>query len=89
MAGFIAAFATLGYELCADARPETGVEKLALYADEHGLPTHVARQLPSGVWTSKLGASEDLEHKTLAALEGALYGKVVQRLRRRRIEKEK
>lgn len=84
VAGFIAAFATVGYEPCADACPETGIEKLALYADEHGSPTHLARQLPSGSWTSKLGAAEDLEHDTLQALEGALYGKVVQHLRRRR-----
>lgn len=80
---FVAAFAVLGYEPCPNAHPEPGIEKLALYADEHGLPTHVARQLPSGTWTSKLGTSEDLEHDTLEALEGVLYGRVVQHLRRR------
>jgi hypothetical protein len=35
-----------------------------------------------GEWTSKLGNWEDIEHKTLAALEGEFYGKVVQILKR-------
>jgi hypothetical protein len=52
-----AAFGTLGYVLCDNAEPETGFEKVALYADAVGLPTHAARQLPSGAWTSKLGDS--------------------------------
>ena len=85
LASFVAAFAVFGYEPGADARLEPGIEKLALYADELGSPTHVARQLASGAWTSKLGASEDLEHDTLAALEGALYGRVAQHLRRSRV----
>ena len=82
LAALVAAFSTLGYEKCVDARHEPGATKLALYADANGLPTHVARQLPSGAWTSKLGASEDIEHSTLEGLEGALYGRVVQCLRR-------
>jgi hypothetical protein len=79
----VAAFAVLGYESSADARPEPGVEKLAIYADSRRSPTHIARQLPSGTWTSKLGASEDIEHGTLESLEGAIYGKVVHYLRRK------
>jgi hypothetical protein len=77
----VAAFASLGFESCADSRPEPGFEKLAIYADTHGLPTHVARQLPTGTWTSKLGASEDIEHEALQQLEGAVYGRVVKCLR--------
>jgi len=38
---------------------------------------HVARQLPSGVWTSKLGLSFDMEHPDPVSLEGAAYGRVV------------
>ena len=85
LTSLIAAFATEGYEPCDDGRSEAGGEKVALYADEHGWPTHVARQLPSGLWTSKLGVSEDIEHDTPAALEGDLYGRVAQYLRRQRI----
>jgi hypothetical protein len=82
VAALIAVFATLQYQPCSDPRLEPEAEKLAIYADAQGLPTHVARQLLSGAWTSKLGGSEDVEHATLAALEGGLYGKVVQCLRR-------
>jgi hypothetical protein len=78
---FIAAFALLGYALCAHAEVEASHEKIALFADTAGLPTHAARQLPSGRWTSKLGTAEDIEHE-LRDLEGALYGAVVVIMRR-------
>lgn len=81
----VAAFATRGYQPCGDGKPELDFERVALYADENGWPTHVARQLPSGAWTSKLGVSEDIEHATLEALEGPLYGKAVRFLRRPRL----
>jgi hypothetical protein len=35
-------------------------------------PTHAARQLPSGRWTSKLVLREDIEHD-LHALSGEAY----------------
>lgn len=78
---FVLAFATRGYEPCADGALEPGVEKVALYADEAGVPTHAARQLPTGRWTSKLGTEVDIEH-TLPGLEGPVYGKVAAFLRR-------
>jgi hypothetical protein len=78
---FLTAFATLGYAPCDRADPEPGFEKIALYALLTGVPTHAARLLPSGSWTSKLGTMEDLEH-TLSSLEGTAYGHVVRILRR-------
>jgi hypothetical protein len=69
------AFATLGYILCADERLEAGLEKIALFVDAQGLPTHAARQLSNGRWTSKLGQGDDIEHELLA-LEGEIYGTV-------------
>lgn len=39
-----------------------------------GIPSHAARQLPNGRWTSKCGQAEDIEHD-LRDLEGRLYGK--------------
>jgi hypothetical protein len=79
---FIAAYATLGYEVCATGDFDRRYEKVALFADSHGVPTHAARQLQNGHWTSKLGPSEDIEHE-LAGLEGVAYGAVVKFLRRR------
>lgn len=78
---YFAAYATLGYETCHSAEYEEGYDKAALFVDEIGFPTHAARQLPSGRWTSKLGRSEDIEHE-LHALEGEKYGRVALLLRR-------
>src|SRR5262249_38721988 len=75
-------FATLGYVVWQDGSLEPVYEKVALFADDLDHPTHVARQLPSGRWTSKLGRAEDIEHD-LHELEGALYGGVVLRTQRR------
>jgi hypothetical protein len=80
---FEEAFAWLGYAPCEAQEPEVGYEKVALYATADGRPTHMARQLPDGQWTSKLGEQVDLEHE-LHALAGDLYGAVVRILRRAR-----
>ena len=78
---FIAAFATLGYEPCPSADLEPGFEKVALFADPHGTPTHAAKQLGTGRWSSKLGPEEDIDH-SIYGLEGGVYGTVVQYIRR-------
>jgi len=76
LAAFQAAFAFLGYAFCEGEEIEPGFEKVAVFADVRGKPTHGARQLPTGRWTSKLGALEDIEHD-LRDLQGTLYGTVV------------
>lgn len=45
---FSRAFHTLGYVVGGDESLEPGLEKVALFADTVGVPTHAARQLPSG-----------------------------------------
>ncbi len=86
---FILAFGKLGYEPCGDFEFEKGFEKVAIYVstkDEihapKGTPTHMARQLNDGNWTSKLGKDVDISHKTLQTIEGETYGVVKQLLRR-------
>jgi len=64
-----AAFATLGYVRCPSEELEPGVEKIAIFIDGPG-QFHAARQLPTGMWSSKLGAWEDISHP-LRQLEGA------------------
>lgn len=76
-------FESLGYSVCESRQFEPGVEKVAIYADARGAPQHVARQLQSGLWTSKIGTSEDIEHE-LHGLEGEAYGSVVLVLGRRK-----
>jgi hypothetical protein len=70
---FVAAFRTVGFELCADSSFEQGIEKIALYLDG-GQPQHAARQLENGNWTTKFGDFEDIEHIGLDCLSGPLYG---------------
>ena len=81
LSAFTAAFVTIGYVAGGDESLESGFEKVALFADAGGMPSHAARQLPSGAWTSKLGNAEDIEHE-LRALEGEIYGAVVLILKR-------
>jgi hypothetical protein len=80
---FVKAFATLGYTPCADGSLEVDSEKVAIYCDM-GTPTHMARQMRSGAWTSKLGRSWDIGHIAPAEVGGPLYGSVTLYLSRRR-----
>ncbi len=81
IAAFLLAFATLGYEPCETADLEAGYEKVALYTLD-GKPTHAARQLPDGKWTSKFGEGPVATHNTPRGVEGPVYGQVVRFLRR-------
>jgi hypothetical protein len=76
-------FESIGYRPWEDGGVESGIEKVAVYADAKG-PQHVARQLPNGRWTSKVGKMEDIEHE-LHGLEGEAYGTVVLVLGRRMV----
>jgi hypothetical protein len=71
---FVALFQRLGFELCVSGDLEPGFRKLVIYIDDEG-PCHVAHQLDSGRWASKLGDWEDIEHDTPQTLEGSRYGK--------------
>jgi hypothetical protein len=75
---FVEAFRGLGYELCGNGRNrERGFQKIAIYVDAYGEPTHAARQLWRGSWVSKIGTGNvDIEHASLDVLEGPLYGRV-------------
>lgn len=81
IAAFIQAYQTLGYEPCESSDFELGFERIAIYATPDGEPTHAARQLPNGKWTSKLGRWEDIEHE-LDGLTSEMYGSVKQILKR-------
>lgn len=78
---FEEAYRTLGFSQCEDASLERGFEKVAIYANKL-VPTHAARQLSDGRWTSKLGPLEDIDHDALDAVEGDWYGKVALVLKR-------
>jgi hypothetical protein len=69
---FILLFELAGYVNCDTGELEPGFQKIALFV-KNGLPTHAARQLPEGQWTSKLGILEDVRH-SLQSISGGLYG---------------
>ncbi len=71
---FVALFRQQGYEVCENADLEAAYEKVAIYVAEDGLPAHAAIQLASGLWSSKLGEWEDIEHAELGALDCPNYG---------------
>lgn len=49
-----AAYERMGYKIISEDSLESNCKKVAIFSNE-GVPTHVARQLESGYWTSKIG----------------------------------
>jgi hypothetical protein len=69
-------FETVGYSDAENGTFIEGFEKVAIYADSKGKPTHAARQIGHGKWSSKLGNWFDIEH-TENGVSGGDYGKIV------------
>jgi hypothetical protein len=89
---FIIAFGLDGYEPCDSAELEEGYEKVALYVSDKatltspkGTPTHMARQLPCGKWTTKAGDEWDFIHDTPEGVQGKTYGVLKGIMRRQRL----
>lgn len=78
---FTQAYETIGYEICDNPSLEEGFEKIAIYS-LLGRITHASRQLPDGMWTSKLGQYVDLSHE-FNGLDGPEYGDVVLVMKKR------
>jgi hypothetical protein len=72
---FIATFQLEGYKVCEGAEHEEGFEKVAIYATDKREPKHMARQLETGVWKSKLGDAWDIEHQDVDGVAGKRYGR--------------
>lgn len=71
---FIQAFSLLGYGFSESIELESNFVKVAIYQDAAGQVKHMARQLPDGIWTSKLGRAWDIRHPTPECLNGNHYG---------------
>ena len=63
-------FAQLGYEPCDNGELEPGYRKVALYALNADDWLHAAVQELNGEWSSKLGNSYDIRHKSPESIEG-------------------
>jgi hypothetical protein len=77
---FIKLYEFLGYEKCDNGYYEENFTKVAVFSSG-ATPTHAARQLENGNWTSKLGVNIDVEH-SIYSIENGLYGKVAQYLKK-------
>ena len=84
---FSSAFEGLGYRECRNGEVEEGLEKIALFArharSAKPVPTHAARQLSNGHWTSKLGRREDIVHRNVDDVSGPAYGVPVKFMKRK------
>ncbi len=73
---FIELFESIRYKECGmNGDHEDGYEKIAIYCNAQGLPTHAARQLKDGLWTSKLGNFLDVSH-SIQAMSNGNYGDI-------------
>ncbi|MFM9909954.1 MAG: hypothetical protein ACKVOW_11420 [Chitinophagaceae bacterium] len=72
---FVLLFKSIGYEVCNNGDLEEHYQKIAIYTDKFGKPTHAARQLENGFWTSKLGQHFDVTH-TIFSMQDGSYGNV-------------
>lgn len=79
---FIELFKLIGYEVCDSDELEVDFTKVAIYTDKLGKPTHAARQLKNGYWTSKLGQHFDVSH-TIFSMKDGPYGNVAVFMRRK------
>jgi len=88
LVAFISCFNFYGFQCCDNGDLEMGVEKVVIYG-RGDLPLHAARQMDSGLWTSKIGSLELIEHHLdafeVATQEFANYGSILQFLSRQRI----
>lgn len=82
---FLEMYRISGYELCDDLTLDPQYTKVALYVNDN-VVTHAARQTPEGLWTSKLGQMNDIQHSTPYSLEGNIYGKVKYILKKKSTE---
>ena len=71
---FELALESAGYRVCEVPDLQSGIEVIALMGLE-GDFSHVMKQLPNGMWTSKLGAGPLVEHH-LYDLVGDAYGQL-------------
>lgn len=77
MQSFIELYQLVKYKVCVDGSVEVGFEKIAIFAHLNGEPSHAARQLPNGNWTSKMGPWHDVEH-TLNSMNNSVgYGNAI------------
>lgn len=81
---FIKAFETLGYVRCKKSdKFKNKFIKIAIYTNQDGNPTHAARQIKNGFWTSKLGEGYDIVHSYNSLCNSKNYGDIAVVMKKR------
>jgi hypothetical protein len=73
----------LDYQVCENGDLEEGFEKVAIFARDRRVK-HMARQIQTGVWSSKLGRGWDITHHAVDGVNCDVYGEPVSYMRRPR-----
>jgi hypothetical protein len=83
---FVEGFESLGYKICENGELEENYTKIVIYIDENDMPSHMAKQLENGKWSSKCGTLEDIEHDldALCGSHGDGYGRVASFMKKRK-----
>lgn len=85
---FVDYFESLDFRECDDSDLEKNYEKIALFAQENKkgrlVPTHAARQLDNGHWTSKMGEDVDIIHQAVDNVSGPADGNPIKFMKRHR-----
>lgn len=84
---FVEAFGVLMYRTCDSPDYEQGYEKVAIFVDDKGVPTHTAFQSSAwpGEWRSKIGWNVDVRHSLNSVCD--FYGTVHTIMKRKSLRK--
>jgi len=72
MENLLRVYQMLGYNVCEIQVGRVDVEKIAIYAEPDGLPTHAAANSVLASGRANLGSLRMFEHTTLESLEGSM-----------------
>jgi hypothetical protein len=76
IAYLVGAFQAEGFSVCKkdDCQKYDSTADLIVVYEKHRIGTHAARLLANGMWSSKLGDIEDVQHQTPEDVGGDEYG---------------
>ena len=86
IAYLVAAYTKVGFVVCRREecdQYDPAYDTVVLY-ERDGEWSHAARILHNGMWSSKIGDCEDIQHEIPEALSGTKYGDPIVYMRRRR-----
>lgn len=84
LSSFIDLYSSIGYQVCPNGDLELPIEKIAIFGNSVNDPTHAAKQLTTGAWSSKLGGNHDVSH-SIQNISGGIYGHVLTYMCRPRV----